>query len=222
MVTKNLSMRAALFLVLVVVARTASGFHCHPAPGHLRTQLRATPAGDPEIDQARAVLVRAAVSKDVAPEEVYEAIRLREKQTRRKGEREKAEPVFEKVCGNWKLILTTGDVKTQEKLGAKINYVPVKAVQQFNEDMTITNGVYLGSFPLLKFSGSYTWEEVPKRLNFVFDKVSVLGLTLDYNQGEPKPGKVKPGFTFFDVTSDYIIARGAGGGLALWLRVSEV
>lgn len=31
--------------------------------------------------------------------------------------------------GNWRLIFTTGDVKTQEKLGGKLTYVPIKAVQ---------------------------------------------------------------------------------------------
>jgi hypothetical protein len=51
-------------------------------------------------------------------------------------------------------------------------------------------GVYLGSFPLLKFSGVFTWAEERCRLDFTFDKVAVLGITLPYNQGE---SKVQPG-----------------------------
>lgn len=31
--------------------------------------------------------------------------------------------------GNWRLVFTTGDKKTQKKIGGKISYVPIKAVQ---------------------------------------------------------------------------------------------
>lgn len=42
-----------------------------------------------------------------------------------------AQPKFDLLTdnGNWRLIFTTGDVKTQKKLGGKISYVPIKAVQ---------------------------------------------------------------------------------------------
>lgn len=43
--------------------------------------------------------------------------------------------------------------------------------QVFNPDYTITNGVYLGSFPVLKFTGTFTWEEEKARLEFTFDQV---------------------------------------------------
>lgn len=41
------------------------------------------------------------------------------------------EPKFDLLTdnGNWKLIFTTGDMKTQKKIGGKISYVPIKAVQ---------------------------------------------------------------------------------------------
>ena len=41
----------------------------------------------------------------------------------------------------------------------------------FNPDYTITNGVYLGSFPVLKFTGTFTWVEDTARLEFTFDQV---------------------------------------------------
>lgn len=41
----------------------------------------------------------------------------------------------------------------------------------FNPDYTITNGVYLGSFPVLKFTGTFTWVEEKARLEFTFDQV---------------------------------------------------
>ncbi|CAN0486465.1 unnamed protein product, partial [Hapterophycus canaliculatus] len=43
--------------------------------------------------------------------------------------------------------------------------------QVFNPDYTITNGVYLGSFPVLKFTGTFTWVEEKARLEFTFDQV---------------------------------------------------
>lgn len=52
-----------------------------------------------------------------------------------------------------------------------------------------------------------------------FLQVGVLGLNFPYKQGETK---VQPGFTFMDITDRYVIARGAGGGLALWLRQSSI
>lgn len=50
-------------------------------------------------------------------------------------------------------------------------------------------------------------------------QIGVLGLTFPYNQGE---SKVQPGFTFMDISDRYVIARGAGGGLALWLRQDSI
>lgn len=54
---------------------------------------------------------------------------------------------------------------------------------------------------------------------FFLSQVGVLGLTFPYKQGE---SKVQPGFTFMDISDRYVIARGAGGGLALWLRQDTV
>ncbi|CAM9296760.1 unnamed protein product [Choristocarpus tenellus] len=166
-------------------------------------------------EDAKAILLRAAKTRDQEPEAVIEAIRFLEKT------RESSTSKFDLLTkdGNWRLIFTTGDVKTQKKIGGKISYVPIKAVQVFKPDFSITNGVYLGSFPLLKFTGTFTWAEDKSRLEFTFDRVAVLGFEFPYNQGE---SKVQPGFTFIEVTTDFVIARGAGGGLALWLRQDTV
>lgn len=47
------------------------------------------------------------------------------------GNGEGLKPKFDLLTdnGNWKLIFTTGDMKTQKKIGGKISYVPIKAVQ---------------------------------------------------------------------------------------------
>ncbi|CAM9338571.1 unnamed protein product [Ectocarpus sp. 6 AP-2014] len=194
--------------------------------GGLRPRMQDAPAAAAleTIEDAQTVIVRAAETRDVDPDTVIEAIRLIEKSGGSKKPlegRDSSQPKFDLLTdnGNWRLIFTTGDVKTQKKLGGKISYVPIKAVQVFNPDYTITNGVYLGSFPVLKFSGTFTWAEEKARLEFTFNEVGVLGLNFPYNQGE---SKVPPGFTFMDISDRYVIARGAGGGLALWLRQDTV
>ncbi|CAM9148806.1 unnamed protein product [Scytosiphon promiscuus] len=195
--------------------------------GRLQMQGAAPPAAGAveTVEDAQTIIVRAAETRDVDPDTVIDAIRLLEKKGGSKkplaGRKGSSQPKFDLLTdnGNWRLIFTTGDMKTQKKLGGKISYVPIKAVQVFNPDYTITNGVYLGSFPLLKFSGTFTWAEEKARLDFTFDQIGVLGITLPYNQGE---SKVQPGFTFMDISDRYVIARGAGGGLALWLRQDSV
>ncbi|CAM9773999.1 unnamed protein product [Discosporangium mesarthrocarpum] len=188
-------------------------------------------------EDARSMLLSAAEKRDQEPDSIIEAIRFLERErSKESGEADGETTKFNQLTtnGNWRLVFTTGDLKTQKKLGGnKISYVPIKAVQVFNADYTITNGVYLGSFPLLKFFGTFTWDEGRSRLEFTFNEVepmtwsplvtphavscqvAVLGLKFPFNQGE---SKVQPGFTFIYLCDEYVIARGAGGGLALWLR----
>ncbi|CAM9799476.1 unnamed protein product [Chrysoparadoxa australica] len=52
----------------------------------------------------------------------------------------------------------------------------------------------------------------------IVDRMQVLGFELPYDQGTNSTA----GFTFPDVGEDTLIARGAGGGLALWLRQDSV
>jgi hypothetical protein len=78
--------------------------------------------------------------------------RLLERESAKK-KASKGEPNFVKLTtdGTWRLILTTGDVKTQNALGgAKLNYVPIKAMQQINPDKTISTGALLALIPLSK------------------------------------------------------------------------
>jgi len=65
-------------------------------------------------------------------------------------------------------------VDTQKKLGGKINYFPIKAVQSFNtETMAISTGMYLGDFAVLKFFGTFNWVEKARKLEFHFDKIAL-------------------------------------------------
>jgi len=124
--------------------------------------------------------------------------------------------------------------------GRKINYFPLRATQTFNtSDMSITNGIYLGKFPLLRFFGSFDWLEDRRRLEFDFGSVAVGGLKIDLPQGgaeelgaatglgaknnvaRAKQGK-KAFFNWISADEQVATARGGGGGLALWRRDGEM
>jgi hypothetical protein len=74
---------------------------------------------------------------------ITDQCRLLERESAKK-KASRGEPNFVKLTtdGTWRLILTTGDVKTQNALGgAKLNYVPIKAMQEINPDKTISTGI---------------------------------------------------------------------------------
>merc|ERR1712083_1094801 len=85
--------------------------------------------------------------------------------------------------GAWRLVFTTGTVDTQKRVGA-INYFPIKAVQSFNcRDRSISNGIYVGDFALLKFFGDFDWDEKRRRLSFDFDSIAFLGFRFNLPRG---------------------------------------
>ena len=82
-----------------------------------------------------------------------------------------------RLCGEWRLIFTTGTIDTQKKLKAKINYFPLKAVQTFAEGGEISNSIYFGDFNALKFSGTYQVDCANNgiaRVEFDFDELRLL------------------------------------------------
>jgi len=144
-----------------------------------------------------------------------------------------------KLNGAWRLVFTTGTVDTQKKIG-NINYFPLRATQSFDTDtMRITNGIYVGGFALLKFFGEFEWLEDRRRLEFDFDRIAVLGVAFDLPRGGAeelgaatglgsknnvklaKSGK-RPFFQWISADDEIALARGGGGGLALWRRDVEM
>ena len=105
--------------------------------------------------------------------------------------------------------------------------------------MAITNGIYLGSFAVLRFFGSFEWLEDRRRLEFDFDRIAVLGLGIDLPKGgaeelgaatglgaknnvkRAEQGK-KAFFNWISADEEIATARGGGGGLALWRRDPEM
>ena len=105
--------------------------------------------------------------------------------------------------------------------------------------MTLTNGIYLGSFELLKFYGDFEWLEAQRKLEFDFDAIAVLGARFDLPKGgaekigastglgaESNVKRAKSGkrafFNWISADDEIATARGGGGGLALWRRDVEM
>lgn len=136
------------------------------------------------------------------------------------------------IDGAWRLIFTTGTAKLQKDVG-RIDYFPLKAVQTYNiERQSITNGIYVGNFPVLKFLGTLQWNMKLRKLEYIFYSVIVLGIKFRILPEEGSreltedEKKKKKSFTSFarviTVDADFAATRGAGGGLALFKRDREM
>lgn len=197
----------------------------------------------PSLESAVTLCQTAAESRDCEPESVLEALLTLEKgmrATAKSDDGELSRSTLASLDGAWRLVFTTGTAETQKKIGGKINYFPLRAVQTFNTtDMAITNGIYIGKFPVLRFFGSFDWLEDPRRLEFDFDTVAIGGAKLKIPKGRAeklgawtglgsknnveraKQGK-KAFFNWISADDKIATARGGGGGLALWKRTSEL
>jgi hypothetical protein len=194
---------------------------------------------DEDIATAKVVMMKA-VAKEADPTEVVEQLSNLEKLMRKKNrmdEGQTSRQTLQSLNGAWRLVFTTGTVDTQKKIKGKINYFPIKAVQCFNtETMALSNGIYIGDLAVLKFFGSFQWNEKARKLEFDFDALKLLGLlTIPLKSGEAakigsstglgSEGNVelakrekKPFFNWISADTDIATARGGGGGLALWRR----
>jgi len=167
-------------------------------------------------------LAASALTRATPPEEVFEAIRVLEKQAAAGGEASGFEGL---LTGDWRLIYTTGTKKTEDDIG-RVNYVPITAVQRFDMGTKfIRNGVYFGPISL-EFEGALRWLEDRRRLEFDFEDLKVCGMSVplpDWMRSaagmkSSAPYKKQPAFNFVAVDGRIAAARGAGGGVALWLR----
>ena len=155
------------------------------------TEEESAAASDVSVDELIAeslqILYRAAETKSEDSDKVVDALLDLEKLQRQKN---KADPTTSDATldalsgnggGSWRLIFTTGTIDTQKKTGTRINYFPVKATQSFNKGTDpwyIENGIYLGDFPIIKFSGDFDWTRQKSgvtKLTFDFSALQLFG-----------------------------------------------
>jgi len=198
-----------------------------------------------DIERDLKILYKAAETTQEDPDEVLEALEDLEQKMRKKAKEDSsvAEQMERALDGSWRLVFTTGTKKTQDRLGgAKINYFPIKAVQSFatkQDPMGIENGIYVGEWPVLKFSGVMVFDRRKRKLEFDFTKLrlfdafditlkegeaaqlgSASGLGSDSNVENAKRNK-SAFFNWISADEKVATARGGGGGLALWKRVTD-
>ena len=133
------------------------------------TELKAEElrALDTEIDNAKAILNSAAETRTGDSDEVVNNLLELEQLMRKRQKLDDTTSLETKkfLNGSWRLVFTTGTIDTQKKIKGRINYFPIKSVQSFNtETMKISNGIYLGSFAVLKFFGDFDWKEKPRKV----------------------------------------------------------
>ncbi|GMI36732.1 hypothetical protein TrCOL_g6270 [Triparma columacea] len=135
-----------------------------------------------------------------------------------------ASKLQETLTGSWQLVYTTGTVDTQKVTSTKGSYFPIKAVQEFDcSTLEIKNGVYVGDFCALQFSGDFEIKDAGKgsscKVVFDFDSLRLFNaFSLGIGGGE-KEEKDKPFFSWIVCDDKIATARGRGGGLALWKRI---
>ena len=178
-------------------------------------------AADVTAESALALCRAAVDNRDVEPEAVCEALLTVEKAYRAAAKTDGGElsrATLKSLDGAWRLVFTTGTVETQSKIGRKINYFPLRATQTFDTSTTpmrITNGIFLGSVPVLKFFGTFDWLEDRRRLDFDFDAIAVLGARFDL----PKGGAEKLGAAT-GLGAENNVQRAEQGKKAFFVRAS--
>ena len=105
--------------------------------------------------------------------------------------------------------------------------------------MLITNGIFAGDFPLVKFFGEMDFDLTRRKLEFDFNELLVLnffklnlgqgqaakigassGLGSESNVENAKRGR-QAFFNWISADENIATARGGGGGLALWKRIPQ-
>jgi hypothetical protein len=128
--------RLVVFICIAVSPCPTVAFVVGPTPRSLVCPLQASSSSPPPstteydtaIDEAKAVLNRAAQTKREDPELVMNALQDLEKLMRQKAKADAktAEQMLSSLNGNWRLVFTTGTKDTQKKIQGKINYFPLK------------------------------------------------------------------------------------------------
>lgn len=184
-------------------------------------------------------------SNKPSPESVVSALIQTEKQSKKPQKISKVEQLF----GSWRLCFITGTKKTRERAGVVLGagrYIPnwVKITLSYfsatNTSETppefqigrVENSVEIGGLKL-SLSGPTKFIEKKNILAFDFTKIAVQLFGVKVYSGYIRGGKESENkfaqetvskqafFAYFLIQEKFIAARGRGGGLAIWGRITN-
>ena len=196
-----------------------------------------TPSIDPALDQAVEFLTHSSVTPP-APEAVVETLLRAEKTAKQT----KVRHAYPQLLGTWRLGFITGTKRSRQRAGIilgagrflpkwvkiQLSYSPSEPSQ---ERGTVQNSVELGPLQMV-LTGPTQFRSQTNMLAFDFTRMRVSLSGLKLYEGYIRGGrdredrfyeqsvKEQAFFTYFLVENRCIAARGRGGGLALWTRVS--
>lgn len=200
-------------------------------------QLKTAPSIDAVLDQAIEFLTTPSATPP-APEAVVQALLMAEKTAKQT----KVRHAYPQLLGTWRLRFITGTKRSRQRAGVILGigrFLPswVKIQLSYSQSQseqergTVQNSVELGPLQLVLTGPTQFWSKTNMlAFDFTRMKVSLAGLKL--YEGYIRGGRDKEArfyeqsvkeqafFTYFWVQERYIAARGRGGGLALWTRVS--
>ena len=192
---------------------------------------------NPALDQAIEFLTTPSATPP-APSSVVEALLMAEKMAKQT----KVRHAYPQLLGTWRLGFITGTKRSRQRAGVILGagrFLPkwVKIQLSYSqldsgqERGTVQNSVELGPLVLILSGSTQFWQKTNiLAFDFTRMKVSLSGLKLyeGYIRGGrdrearfyEQSVKEQAFFTYFLVENRCIAARGRGGGLALWTRVS--
>lgn len=192
---------------------------------------------NPALDQAIEFLTTPSATPP-APEAVVEALLMAEKTAKQT----KVRHAYPQLLGTWRLGFITGTKRSRQRAGVILGagrFLPkwvkiqlsYSQLESGQERGTVQNSVELGPLVLIVTGSTQFWQKTNiLAFDFTRMKVSLSGLKLyeGYIRGGrdrearfyEQSVKEQAFFTYFLVENRCIAARGRGGGLALWTRVS--
>jgi hypothetical protein len=192
---------------------------------------------NPALDQAIEFLTTPSATPP-APEAVVEALLMAEKTAKQT----KVRHAYPQLLGTWRLGFITGTKRSRQRAGVILGagrFLPkwvkiqlsYSQLESGQERGTVQNSVELGPLVLILTGSTQFWQKTNiLAFDFTRMKVSLSGLKL--YEGYIRGGRDREArfyeqslkeqafFTYFLVENRCIAARGRGGGLALWTRVS--
>lgn len=186
---------------------------------------------DMTVSQAISIVHTAAQDRSVPPKEVFQAMRTLEKEKLPTDGWNTILGGTSSPGNRWRLVFTTGTKDVAAALrnngaGGGGKYFPITAVQKWDASKNeIENGIFLGHLIALKFRGPYKFSG--KKLQFDFDTIAIkLGPMFEFplkakiNPATYVPDPKGPFFIFVYVDEKVCVARGRGGGIAMWARTT--